>query len=631
LPGFDDRLRQNLERLAPPADPSGAFDRVLEKKIRRRIARRVQAAGLAFVVVAATVGGTFALVHVFRSDGETSRLGDISPTPVPVANGLIAYASQQSGSWDIWTARPDGTGADNITAESLANETDPAWSPDGAKVAFVSDRSGNPDIYVMSAEGTNVTRLTNDPTGEYAPAWSPDGSSIAYASGTSGGCVSQYPLDCSSADLFVMNADGSDLGLEERESLTSGHELDRHPTWAPDGSRIAFARVALDVYYPPGATVPPVNGIYLMNPDGSGVTRLTKPPDSAWLDGVQGVDDWPEWSPDGKKIVFARGEDIYVMGTDGSGLRKLIDSEEGNSPSARPSWSPDGTKIVFERIPAGETFFEIHTMNADGSDLTPTGLIGANGEIAGPDWQPIPVHSSPSPPPKTESSPTPSPLPAKCDASQVTGNFDGDGQTDTATVAKTECFPSQPGGGSSASPYSLRVQWPPSEGIVPLPDCEPIEGVPGVCRAVAAADLNGDGIDEFILKVSEGASTETIQIYELPATEAFGRPTIVTPPGGTEFPPGETARFILFGSVTHYGAIGCDLVNHQIIFQSAGVNENQTKYLVHETLLRFDPTEAPPFGELSVISERDYTEPYESGVGPGDQFEPGDPCWIEAP
>lgn len=582
--------------------------------------RRFRAAGLAVAVVAATVGGTLALVRAFDSGDHSDRLGGVSPAPLPVSNGLIAYASTQSGNFDIWTARPDGTRADNITAESLADETDPAWSPDGTMIAFVSNRGGNPDIYVMTAEGANVTRLTNDPTGEYAPAWSPDGSRIVYASGTSGGCVSQYTLDCSTADLFVMNTDGSDLGLEMRVRLTSGHDVDRHPTWSPDGSRIAFARVALDVYYPPGAPIPPVNGIYLMNPDGAGLSRLTQPPDTAWLDGVQGVDDWPEWSPDGTKIVFARGVNIYLMNADGSELRKLTDSPS-RWPSARPSWSPDGTKIVFERIPPGELFFRIHTMNADGSDLRSIGIKPTDLEVAGVDWQPIPAGaptSSPTAPP----TPSTSPFPAECDASQVTGNFDGDGQPDTATVARTQCLLNPDDLGSRAAEYALRVQWPPSEGIAPLPSCLK------ACRAVAAADLNGDGIDEFILMVDKGASTDFFQVYELPAVEAFGRPAIVTPPGSRRWPPGDPAEFSLFGSVLHFSTLGCDLIKHQMIVQGVGVNEAQTQYLVHETVLRFEPVDQPPFGQFTVLSERDYTEPYDSSIGPGDQFEPGDPCWI---
>ena len=64
-----------------------------------------------------------------------------------------------------------------------------------------------------------------------------------------------------------------------------------------------------------------------------------------------------------------------------------------------------------------------------------------------------------------------------------------------------------------------------------MPDCQK------VCVAVAAADLNGDGIDEFILQVDAGASTDFFHIYELPASEAFGRPSVVAPPGSQRWPP----------------------------------------------------------------------------------------------
>jgi Tol biopolymer transport system component len=617
LPGFDDRLRQNLERLAPPADPSGAFDRVLEKKIRRRIARRAQAAGLAVAVVAATVGGTFALTRIFRSNGSPVRPGGISPTPVPVANGLIAYASLQSGNYDIWTAFEDGRRVDNITAESLAEDTSPAWSPDGTRIAFVSDRDGNPEIYVMNPQGTEATRLTHDPGIDQDPAWSPDGSKIAYVSGDD-------------ADLFVMNADGSDA-----TRLTSGSGQDRHPTWAPDGSRIAFARLDPDIYYGPGTPPPPTGGIYMMKPDGADLTRLTKAPEASI-----GVDDWPDWSPDGSRIAFGRVGEIYVMDNDGSGLAKLTDSEEGNSPSAEPAWSPDGKKIVFERVPGGDASYEIFTMNSDGTDLTQTGLTAGHSGVIAPDWQPVPVASSPSPPPANEPSPrpTPSPLPDKCDASQVTGDFNGDRTPDLALVAKTDCLyplPQRKRDGDSrfTTEYALRVQWPPpggeghpSEGMVPMPDCQV------VCRAVAATDLNLDGIDELVVKIDEGASPYSVQFYELPEDEAFGDPANIAPPGASpDFPSEKTARFAVGGSVTHYVALGCEPSNQQVIVEIADLNPEQTEYSIHKVVLRFDPLDAPPFGQFTVTSTSDSNEPFDPNVGPGDRFEPGAPCWIEAP
>jgi Tol biopolymer transport system component len=594
LPGFDDRLKQHLEKVAPPADPSGAFDRILEKKIRRRLMRRFQAAGLALAVVAATVGGTWVLVRAFESGDDQDRLGGISPTPVPMRNGLLAYVSGQSRNLDIWTANPDGTRADNITAESLTNEWAPAWSPDGSRIAFVSDRGGTEEIYVMSPEGAGVKRLTNRP-GSGDPAWSPDGMKIAYISND---------------DIFVMNSDG--MG-EIR--LTSTREVERHPTWAPDGSLIAFARLTVDESLGPGPALPPSGQIYVMHPDGTEVIRLTEGPSV-------GADDWPDWSPDGNAIVFQRGPNLYVIDAEGGGLRRITDDENGATPSARPTWSPDGRKIVFERQPKGEAFMAIHTMDADGSELVRTDLTGAGSGVIGPDWQPVPVEVSAPPSPRTSPRPTPSPLPEECDASEVTGNFDGDGEPDTATVAKTDCL-IDPGdqGDRFSTEYSLQVQWPPSEGIAPLPECRK------KCRAAAAADLNGDGIDEFILQVDAGASTDFFQVYELPASEAFGRPATVAPPGSRRWPSGRPAEFSLFGSVLHFSALGCDLIRHEVIVKDVGVNEAQTEYLIHESILRFEPVDSPPFGRFTMVSERDSTEPYDPSVHPGDQFEPGDPCW----
>jgi hypothetical protein len=350
---------------------------------------------------------------------------------------------------------------------------------------------------------------------------------------------------------------------------------------------------------------------------------LTQPPDSAWLDGIQGVDDWPEWSPKGDKIVFARGAEIYVMGSDGSGAKRLTDSQDFDVPAARPDWSPDGTKILFEWASAVPPFnYQIHFMNPDGSGVIASPIVAADAEILGADWQPIPAE--PSPTPSGEPSPTPTPVPAECDASQVTGDFDGDGHLDTATVAKTDCL-IDPGdqGDRFGTEYALRVQWPPSEGVAPLPDCKT------TCRAVGVADLNKDGIDELILQIERDRATNVFQVYELAASEAFGRPSDVAPPGTPEFPAGKPARFLLGGSVQHYVALGCDLIEHQVIVQIAELNAERTRYNVHEILLRFDSIDAPPFGRFTVVSERDFTEGYEEGISPGDQFEPGDPCWME--
>ena len=92
---------------------------------------------------------------------------------------------------------------------------DPAWSPDGQKIAFTSNRDGGGndwDIYVMNADGSDIARLTDGAGNEY-PAWSPDGQKIAFVSDRGG-----------DSDIYVMNADGSDISR-----LTDNSAGDREP------------------------------------------------------------------------------------------------------------------------------------------------------------------------------------------------------------------------------------------------------------------------------------------------------------------------------------------------------------------------------------------------------------------
>ena len=66
------------------------------------------------------------------------------------------------------------TGRGRLT-DNQADDFQPAWSPDGSRMAFVSDRDGNFEVYVMSADGSGQARLTNNPADDIEPAWCPDG------------------------------------------------------------------------------------------------------------------------------------------------------------------------------------------------------------------------------------------------------------------------------------------------------------------------------------------------------------------------------------------------------------------------------------------------------------------------
>ena len=111
-------------------------------------------------------------------------------------------------------------------------------------------------------------------------------------------------------------------------------------------------------------------GIYLMNPDGSGVTKLT----------TSSFPALPDWSPDGTKLAFACSGEICVINADGSGATQLTT----NAVATHPSWSADGTKLAFESARDGNN--EIYVMNADGSGQT--NLTNSPANDKEPAWSP---------------------------------------------------------------------------------------------------------------------------------------------------------------------------------------------------------------------------------------------------
>jgi len=394
-------------------------------------------------------------IYVMNADGTgVTRLTD-SPRddqdPAWSPDGTrIAFASRRDSDQppvplevrEIYVMNADGSGATRLTHMNTSTwNVNPTWSADGSQIAFQSHRDGNNEIYIMNADGTGVTRLTSDSASDAQPAWfgvtgsppnqppvatftsscsgltcsftstssDPDGSIVAYTwtfgdSGTSTlpdpshtyGSAGTYAAILTVTDnqgatgsvsdtvtvsppslagkiaftsnrdgnneIYVMNADGSGV-----TRLTDNPAIDQDPAWSPDGTRLAFSSTRDGNYE-----------IYVMNADGSGVTRLTTDP---------ARDASPAWC--GPRIAFQSDRylspfyDVYVMNDDGTGATRL--TIRNASSDEYPTWSPSCDQIAYSYDPEGFAA-SIYVMNADGSG--DHSLVVGPGKNRYPAWSP---------------------------------------------------------------------------------------------------------------------------------------------------------------------------------------------------------------------------------------------------
>jgi hypothetical protein len=226
----------------------------------------------------------------------------------------------------ICTVRPDGSDLEQITKRS--SDSEPAWSPDRKKLAFVrQDKQGNYDIYIVNSDRTGLRQLTHG-INDQEPAWSPSGKQIAFSR---------------NGRIALLNLGNGSVTL-----VTAG-PLDSDPAWSANGSLIAFssgtAPAEIDVMTATGAN------------DHTLVTSAIQ----------------PAWAPSGNDLAFTRftnsgGQHIAVINSvTGGPVRLLTTGPSDNSYSA--AWSPNGKQIAFGRGADRENP-GVWVMNSNGSNQT---------------------------------------------------------------------------------------------------------------------------------------------------------------------------------------------------------------------------------------------------------------------
>ncbi len=207
-----------------------------------------------------------------------------------------------------------------------------------AKIVFKSIRGDVKGIFVMNDDGSDVKLLT-DKLKPSRACWSPDGKHIVFERWIN-------PVDSKSHHIFMMNSDGTNI-----RQLTEPHDgCDKHPSFSPDGKFIMFSRFDLANNTRPASSKSPwevgQHSICVLDIEIGEVKIISN---------IRANN--PDWSPDGKQIVFSshpvigkHGSNIWIMDADGNNPHELLPLPPAGASNIHrmyPKWSPDGKRILY--------------------------------------------------------------------------------------------------------------------------------------------------------------------------------------------------------------------------------------------------------------------------------------------
>jgi Tol biopolymer transport system component len=312
----------------------------------------------------------------------------------PGQNGRIAFASNRDATtnnpdnYEIYTASSTGTEVNLLRrTNNTAFDTEPAYSPNGNKIAFASDRNAttnNPnnwDIFVVNSTGpanAGLTQITNNSARDRDPNWSPDGSRIVFSSNRGGG----------NEQIWEVGSTGPEVNPDQITDAPADH---RRPAYAPNGNRIVFQ-------FAGGINPVPNWNIWTAVPNSPfSYERITAHPAD---------DEEPAYSPDGSRIAFSsnRGDGdpssppalVEILSADNSG-RNLVEIGETNRNLAddeKPAFSPDGSKIVFDSnrsgLPNNLANYDIFIVHCSFQRPNLTQITNNSATDYAADWQSLP-------------------------------------------------------------------------------------------------------------------------------------------------------------------------------------------------------------------------------------------------
>lgn len=314
-----------------------------------------------------------------RSSGSPST----SPNPFAGDDAWIAYQTNRGGAEGVWLTHPDGSDDHQIATDVSQEELLPDWSADGQRIAFTTRGGETEPLYeydLATKRSHQLFDCTRSCVGDDEPAYSPDGKKVAFIRALapfvdSKAAGEEVPSDCG---LWIGNVATGEVAQITRNTHPAC-DREYNPRWSPDGSRLTYWRDPYQNGQPTGTAV------FSIEADGTHQRRLTDPKMFAGD---------PDWSPDGQWIVFStyplnefnftpKISNLYRIHPDGSGLEQLTHNETADLRATQPRYTPDGSWIIYTAVrPNSRSLWAIP---ADGG--TPV-VITAGGIYTHGTWQP---------------------------------------------------------------------------------------------------------------------------------------------------------------------------------------------------------------------------------------------------